>query len=110
VDVCYSGGPLLPNFRLNGDGFLDGTSLVVTESIGNQGSSIGYNTPLDTSGDIRIKMRLRISESGGGGADGMAFVMHNDPSGPAALGPIGDLLVEVGRFESRVTDASGLDH
>lgn len=89
VDVCYSGGPLLPNFKLNGNGTLDGSSLVVTRSVGNQGSSISYNTPLSTSSDVHIKMRIRISENGNGGADGMAFVMHNDPSGASALGALG---------------------
>jgi hypothetical protein len=89
VDVCYSGGQFLPNFTLNGDGFLNGTSILVTRAVGNQRASVMYDTPLSTSGDIHIRFVVRISQSGVGGADGMAFVMHNASTGVNAIGTAG---------------------
>lgn len=90
VDICYAGGRLLPNFQLNGNGTLNDQNLVVTRNISNQRSSIVYKTPLATSGDISIRMRLRIGDNVGGGADGMAFTMHNHSSGINALGLAGE--------------------
>jgi Legume lectin domain len=89
VDVCYAGGQFLPNFTLNGNGFLNGTDILVTQASGNQRTSVMYDTPLSTSGDIHIRFVVRISQSGNGGADGMAFVMHNASTGTAALGAAG---------------------
>jgi len=88
-DICYQGGPLLPNFTLNGNATLNGADLLVTRSSGNQKSSLMYNAPLASSGDVHVQMQLKISANGGGGADGMAFVMHRDPRGVNALGDAG---------------------
>ena len=86
TDVCYEGGPLLPNFQLNGNAQLNGTDLIVTPSIGTQRSSIMYLPKFSATNDFHIEEQIKISMNGNGGADGMAFVMHNDPSGPSALG------------------------
>ena len=104
VDVCYFGGPNLPNFKLNGNARLDGTSLVVTDAVGNQGSSLSYNAPLSTSGNISIQMKVKISANGNGGADGITFVMHNDPAGVAALGALGDGIGYAGITKSVIVE------
>lgn len=88
VDVCYSGGKYLPNFTINGDGYLNGSDILVTRNTGGQRTSVMYNTPLSTSGDIHIKYVINIS-AGADGADGMAFVMHNDPNTYHAIGTAG---------------------
>ncbi len=104
VDVCYFGGPNLPNFKLNGHARLDGVDLIVTDPVGNQGSSLAYNAPLSTSGNISIQMKVKISANGNGGADGITFVMHNDPAGPAALGALGDGIGYAGITKSVIVE------
>jgi len=91
ADVCYQGGALLPNFVLNGDASLDGTSLIVTQPLENQAGSVSYIPKLSTAGDVHISMVVQLTESGGSanGADGLAFVLHNSPLGTAALGEVG---------------------
>lgn len=91
-DVCYSGGPTLANFRLNGSASLDGSSIVITKAIGNESGSVMYQTPLSAASDFHVKMKVRITTppSSSVPADGMTFVMHNAPSGAAATGGVGD--------------------
>ena len=86
ADVCYEGGSLLPNFQLNGNAMVGGSDLIVTQSKTNQLSSLMYYPKLSTAGDLYIAFQINISSSVNGGGDGMAFVMHNDPAGPGALG------------------------
>ncbi len=90
TDVCYEGGSLLPNFKLNGNAVLNGTDLVVTQSVMGQISSLAYYPKFSASTDFHIELQVEISMSVNGGADGMAFVMHNDPSGPSAVGQAGE--------------------
>lgn len=89
VEVCYLGGPLLPGFQLNGDAVLDGIDLVVTQSIGNQRSSVMYVPKFSATRDFHVELDVIITQFNSGGADGIAFVMHNDPAGPSALGKEG---------------------
>ena len=86
VDVCYLGGPLLPGFQINGDAVLDGIDLVVTQSIGDQRSSVMYVPKFSATKDFHVELDVVITQFNSGGADGIAFVMHNDPAGPSALG------------------------
>lgn len=91
TDVCYQGGVNLPNFKLNGTAKLNGTDLLVTPDLNNQLGSAMYIPTFAATSDIHIQLKLQITTSagGGGGADGMAFVMHRDPRGAAALGDPG---------------------
>jgi hypothetical protein len=89
TDVCYFGGANLPNFKLNGNGQLNGTDILVTKAVGNQDTSVFYNTPFSTAGNLHIHMQIKISQNGNGGADGMAFVMQSSAAGGAAIGAQG---------------------
>lgn len=89
TDACYEGGDLLPNFKLNGNAELNGTDVIVTQALGNQRASVMYYPTFSTASDLHIAMQIKISMNGNGGADGMAFVMHDDPAGPSALGAQG---------------------
>src|SRR5580704_1399509 len=75
TDVCYQGGPLLPNFKLNGNAALNGTDLIVNPSVGVQAGSIMYYPKFSASSDFHIELQVKISLPGNGGADGMSFVM-----------------------------------
>ena len=90
TDICYEGGPLLPNFQLNGSATLNGTDLLITPDQSNQNGSLFYFAPLSSSGDIHVQLQLKITTTKPNGADGMAFVMHNDPRGVKALGNPGE--------------------
>jgi len=89
TDVCYMGGALLPNFKLNSDATLNGTDLIVTPSSGTKVGSIMYLPKFSSASDIHVKLQVKISLSGNGGADGMAFVMHNNAAGANAIGVAG---------------------
>ena len=89
-DVCYQGGPTLANFKLNGTATLGGTSIVLTQDSGNQGGSAMYETKFNSASDFHVNMYVKISTtSSPQPADGMAFIMHNDPRGVTALGGLG---------------------
>lgn len=89
-DVCYRGGSNLANFKLNGTASLNGSSIVITPDVSVQSGSAMYQTKFSATSDFHIKMHVRISTlSSVVPADGMAFVMHNDPAGPNALGQSG---------------------
>ncbi len=86
TDVCYQGGLNLPNFKLNGSATLNGTDLLVTPNEGNKLGSAMFVPTFAATSDIHIQLKLQITTTVGGGADGIAFVMHRDPRGAAALG------------------------
>ncbi|HEX3694932.1 MAG TPA: L-type lectin-domain containing protein [Polyangia bacterium] len=91
-DVCYAGGPILANFKLNGNAHLDGTSIVITDPVGNESGSVMYQTQLSGAANFHIKMQVQITTPANtdAPADGMAFVMHNAVAGTGALGIVGE--------------------
>lgn len=89
TDVCYQGGLNLPNFKLNGSALLNGTDLLVTPDQGNQIASAMYIPTFAATSDVHIQLKLQITTTVTEGADGMTFVMHQDPRGAAALGDAG---------------------
>lgn len=89
TDICYQGGIILPNWQLNGNAQLNGTDLLITPNTGTQRASAMFVPTFNSKSDIHIQMNVKITTTATGGADGMAFVMHNDPRGPRALGNAG---------------------
>ena len=89
TDVCYQGGLNLPNFKLNGSALLNGTDLLVTPDQGNQIASAMYIPTFAATSDVHIQLKLQITTTVTEGADGMTFVMHQDPRGASALGDAG---------------------
>lgn len=92
TDICYQGGLNLPNFKLNGAAKLNGTDLLVTPDLATQLGSAMFAPTFAATSDIHIQLQLQITTTVGGGGDGMAFVMHRDPRGAAALGDPGAAL------------------
>jgi len=61
-------------------------ALRVTPSAGNQVGSAYYQEPVRVETGFDTVIRFQMTQLSGGGADGMTFVIHNDPRGSAALG------------------------
>jgi Concanavalin A-like lectin/glucanases superfamily/PA14 domain/Bacterial lectin/Immunoglobulin I-set domain len=62
---------------------ISGTAVMLTDGIGNEDASVFLQYPQYISAFIAS---YTYQDVGGGGADGMAFVLQNDPRGPSALG------------------------
>lgn len=65
-----------------------GTVLRLTENQNSLAGSAFWPEPVVLTADTSFSgsFALRISDSGGGGADGIVFVVQNNPAGPSALG------------------------
>jgi hypothetical protein len=79
---------------------LDGSASVVSDAIqltvaGPLGiaSAFWHTTPVNVRGGFSTTFSYTINPSG---ADGLAFVIQNDPNGPGAIGPAGDNLAASG--------------
>jgi hypothetical protein len=70
-------------FSLNGGAVIAGTELTLTDGGASQSRSSFFQFPLYIGA---FKASFTYQDVGGGGADGAAFVLHNDPRGVAALG------------------------
>ncbi len=76
---------------LNGSAVASGGNLQVAPSVASARGSVFRTVPVNVAGGFETSFRFRITAAGLG-ADGMAFVIHNDPRGPAALGGDGSTL------------------
>jgi hypothetical protein len=73
-------------FSLNGGATITGTTLTLTDGVGGERRSSFFEFPLYIAS---FKASFTYQDVGGAGADGAAFVLHNDPRGTAALGGAG---------------------
>jgi hypothetical protein len=79
------GFPPLTEMAANGS--TDTSNLIRLTTGGGQAGSVFAVTPQDVSGGFSTSFMFRIVRGPAGiVGDGFAFVLHNDPSGPAALG------------------------
>ncbi|MEM9825440.1 MAG: PQQ-dependent sugar dehydrogenase [Planctomycetota bacterium] len=74
----------------NGEAETVSGELQLTGQDNNTAGSSFFETPINLAGDasFRSSFAFRI-DGGSGGADGLAFVIQNDPRGPAAVGDSG---------------------
>ena len=70
-------------FTLNGGATSDGTTLTLTDGAGSEARSAFNNAVQNITS---FTTAFTYTDVGGGGADGFAFVVQNDPRGTAALG------------------------
>lgn len=70
-------------FSLNGGAVITGAELTLTDGGANQRRSSFFQFPLYIGA---FQASFTYQDVGGAGADGAAFVLHNDPTGTAALG------------------------
>src|SRR5262245_36362199 len=78
---------------LNGDAHYDAASDVITltQDVQGQKGAVMSNERLDLRSDFDISFNVYLGNKDAG-ADGMAFVLHNDPLGVGAAGDAGGLL------------------
>jgi len=75
---------------LNGNATQTGVALHVTSPLTTQKGSFWYSTPVNVAAGFDTTFTFRIAvPTGNAGADGMAFVIQNDPRGTAALADSG---------------------
>jgi lectin family protein len=71
---------------LNGQAAAVPPALRVTPAAGGQLGSVWRGTPVTVSGRFDTTIAFQFTALGAGGADGLTFVIQNDPRGTAALG------------------------
>ena len=81
LDFSSTGG-----LALNGSASPSGGVMVLAPASLAQKGSVYFNTPVAVSSGFDTAFAFRISSLSGGGGDGLAFVIHNDPRGTTALG------------------------
>jgi hypothetical protein len=75
---------------LNGNATQTGVALHITSPLTTQKGSFWYSTPVNVAAGFDTTFAFRIAVPAGNlGADGMAFVIQNDPRGTAALADSG---------------------
>ncbi|MCP3919394.1 MAG: hypothetical protein GY711_27980 [bacterium] len=74
------------NLVFNGTAATAGNVLRVTAANISERGSAWYDTPVDVSSGFETTFTFQISNPAAGGGDGMAFLIHNDAAGLAALG------------------------
>ncbi|MEO8094962.1 MAG: galactose oxidase-like domain-containing protein, partial [Pseudolysinimonas sp.] len=91
VTINVTGTPTTgPAWVTNGDASATATnSFVVTPDAALQHGSVMLEDPVDLSNPFSLTFDLNFGTKDAAGADGMAFVVHNDPDGNAALGSVG---------------------
>ena len=79
---------------LNGDAAQSGNILRITPAANNQAGTAVYTPTVALPGESSFETYFRFNMNNGSGnpADGMTFMMHNDPAGAAALGSQGSAL------------------
>lgn len=68
---------------LNGTAAQSGNILRLTQAVNNQTGTAWYQTPAPVAAGFSSSFAFQITPSGG--ADGMTFIIHNDPAGTAAM-------------------------
>ena len=98
---------------LNGSASFDssGNTFTLTSDAGGQAGSAIFNDKVDLTHDFNMLFDFYFGPKQSG--EGMAFLLHNDPSGAAAIGDSGDSLGAMGlqnglaiAFDSQQDDAS----
>jgi hypothetical protein len=71
---------------LNGNALLTSNLLRVAASAGSQKGTVYYDTPVRVVNGFDTVFKFQINALSAGGADGMTFVIQNDPRGTTAMG------------------------
>jgi len=85
----FTSFPNASGLALNGSASVTGNLLQITPNLASQKGSAFYTSPVPVGGGFTTTFTFLISQDG---ADGFAFVIHNDPRGTTALGDDGTSL------------------
>jgi hypothetical protein len=95
------------DFTLNGGATSDGTTLTVTDGAGSEARSAFNNAIQNVTG---FTTTFTYTDVGGGGADGFAFVLQNDPRGVTALGDSGGAIGYAGTDTTRIVNSAANEY
>ena len=88
-DFSYPDFSSVAGLVMNQDAAQAGNALRVTANANNQKGSAFYDQPVRVAGGFTCTFTFSVTVLGGGGADGMTFIIHNAAAGLAALGDTG---------------------
>ncbi len=88
ADFDYEDFASIPNLDLVGDATVVGSRLELTPALTGRTGAAWYKAPQEVVRGFTTTFRFRIVADGPG-ADGLAFVIHNDPAQTAAIGGLG---------------------
>ncbi len=95
ADPAHNHGPgsksvMGGDISLSGSASYDDSSGIVTltPELPGQNGAVMSTKRIDLSEDFQFRFNVFLGDDDGG-ADGLAFVLHNDPRGPQAIGPTG---------------------
>jgi len=88
-DFSYPDFSNMTGLTVNANAAQAGTVLRLTPSANNQVGSCFYNLPTQVAAGFTCTFTFQIDLPTGGGADGMAFVVHNAAQGLSAIGDSG---------------------
>jgi hypothetical protein len=91
------------NFTLNGGATSDGTTLTLTDGAGSEARS-AFNSAIQNVTSFTVT--YTYTDVGGGGADGAAFVLQNDPRGVTALGDSGGAIGYAGTATTKIVNSA----
>jgi len=75
----------LASWAVNGDAYVSGDRVILTDAITNEAGSAWIETKIDLSNDFDISFEINLGNNDGG-ADGISFALHNDPAGTSTFG------------------------
>ncbi|MBK9080451.1 MAG: tandem-95 repeat protein [Hyphomicrobium sp.] len=79
----------LNNWVVGANTTVSGSSIILTPDLNNQRGRVYYNQQIDVTKDFSFTSDMNFGVNGESGADGIAFVIHNDPRGTTAQGELG---------------------
>lgn len=97
-------GSVGSGWTLNGGAVITNDAAILTDGGGSQGRSVFYNARVAVTNTFTASFTYQAG--GNRAADGAAFVLHNDPRGPAALGQNGGYLAYGGTGAILKSDAT----
>jgi len=89
LGVLPFAGPVNAGWDLNGSAVTSGAEFVLTPALADQVGSAWTDNQINLNQNFDISMAINLGTLDGGGADGISFAFHRDPSGTGTVGGTG---------------------